>query len=79
MNPSPDGVERRDQVRAFIAARYLYEGGTIDSRWLQKRFGVSSRTARRDVEFIRLYLPVRQRRAGSGRNAMRRLSLKEIP
>lgn len=79
MRGSPDGVERRDAVRAFLAARHLYEGGAVDTRWIQKRFGVAPRTARRDLTFIRLYLPVQHRRVGRGKNALRRLTLKGEP
>lgn len=78
MRPSGDGVERCDAIRALICARRLYEGGEITTRWIRKRFGVSESTARRDLRFIRLYLPVKYRRmAARGINSLRRLTIKE--
>lgn len=46
--------------RMLLLARNLYAGRTITTQWVQRMFGVSSRTACTDLAMLAMYLPCEQ-------------------
>jgi predicted DNA-binding transcriptional regulator YafY len=48
------------QERTLRLARALYAGETVSAHWIACTFGVDRRTARRDLDAIACYLPVRR-------------------
>ena len=61
--------------RLLRAARHLYEGGLVTTAWLRSTFGCSRPTALRDLDALRLYLPVDEVRP-VGRPRKRRIGAK---
>jgi predicted DNA-binding transcriptional regulator YafY len=48
--------------RAFEIAKTLYNGGSISADRIQKEFGVSKATAKRDIHSVEIALPVISRK-----------------
>ena len=53
----PDNSDTRQ--RMLKLAERLYSGGTVSSAWIQRHFGVSFATAKRDLVVLEATLPVR--------------------
>lgn len=74
----PD-VEGRRGVRLLVTARHLLAGGEVTSRWVMRRFGVSSSAACMDMRYLRLYFPVSVRRDTSAPSDRRSKRMRLAP
>jgi predicted DNA-binding transcriptional regulator YafY len=45
-------------IRLLRIARRMFEGGIISTQWVRQEYGVSSATAKRDLQLVGMYLPV---------------------
>lgn len=45
-------------ARLLVCAQRLYAGESVTAKWIVKRFGIGIAAARRDVCWLRMYLPV---------------------
>lgn len=62
-----DAIRRHPHARLLICAKRLYEGEPITAEWIVGHFRVGIAAARRDVRWLRMYLPVRIVDGGRGR------------
>jgi predicted DNA-binding transcriptional regulator YafY len=53
-----DAIDRHPHARLLVCARRLYEGEPVTAEWIVERFGIGIAAARRDVRWLRMYLPV---------------------
>lgn len=62
-----DAIGRHPHARLLVCARRLYEGNPVTAEWIRNRFKVGIAAARRDVRWLRMYLPVGIVDGGRGR------------
>jgi len=54
-----NAISRHPHARLLACARRLYEGQEVTANWIVGKFGVGIAAARRDVRWLRMFLPVR--------------------
>lgn len=62
-----DAIARHPHARLLLCARRLYDRKPVTAEWIVERFGVGIAAARRDVRWLRMYLPVTIVDGGRGR------------
>jgi len=61
-------IQRHPHARLLVCARrLLYENQPITAKWITARFGIGIAAARRDIRWLRMYLPIRIIDGGRGR------------
>jgi len=66
-------VKAHPHARLLLCARRLYDREPVDAKWIVQRFKIGIAAARRDIRWLRMYLPVRIRDGGRGRGRTVRL------
>ncbi len=63
-----DAIHRHPHARLLVCAkRLLVERRPVTALWITRRFGIGIAAARRDVRWLRMYLPVGIIDGGRGR------------
>ena len=60
-------MRRHVHARLLLEARRLYAGEPVNARWISEKFQVGIAAARRDIRWLRMYLPVEIVDGGRGR------------